>query len=419
MWKRCWCVVAAILLSAGAARAQGQDGPVLPPANDVGPVMPPPTEEVVEFTPMAQLARTLASSDARLWANADYLFAFMRGSQPIPLATTAASGTPRSQAGILGQPTTAVLFGSDRFGDNLRAGFRVAAGLWFNPEQTLGIEGGFLMTSSQAGIFSAASGNGTILARPYIDATTGLPQAVLVAFPGLSNGSIDIRANTGNVYSFNLDLSEKAFDTGSFRVYSLFGYKFYRYDESLRVQQTIAPLAGGAFVPGTLITSNDNFSTRNEFHGLDLGFRSELALSDRLKLEVLTKVAVGRLHRDVDIGGNQTSLVPGAAPVTQIGGVLALSSNQTSFAESDWRAIPEVGVNFAWQIRPSTMLRVGWSFIYFAQFARAADQIDPNINPHLLPGANAALGGPNSPAFNLQRSDLWLQSFNLGLEFVY
>jgi hypothetical protein len=422
MWMRTWCVVAAMLISAGAARAQGPDfGPVLPPAADVGPVTPPPIDDNVETpAPILQFARSLATgSDVRFWANSEYLFAFMRGSPTVPLVTTATAGTSRAAAGILGQPQTSVLFGDERYGDNVRPGFRVATGLWFNPQQSLGIEGGFLMTSSQAAIFSATSNDGTILARPYIDATTGLRQAVLVAFPGLSNGSIDVRANTGNLYSFNLDFAEKAIDHGWLRIYSLIGYKFYRYDESLRVQQTIAPVPGGAFAAGTLITSNDNFSTTNQFHGLDLGFRSQLNFTDRLWLEVVTKVAVGRVHRDVAIGGTQTSTVPGAAPVTLSGGVLALSSNATSFAETDWRAIPEVGLTLAWQLRPYVTLRTGWSFMYFNQFARAADQVDPNINPHLFPGANAALGGPNSPAFNLVRSDLWLYSFNLGLEFKY
>ncbi len=426
MGKRFWCAALAALILAGGARAQVPDyvpfsAPAPQTLNAGLGLATPPSEPGSEIlTPIAELARTLGSSDARLWTNADYLFTFLRGTKLPPLVTTSPSDTSHHEAGILGEPSTALLFGGNQVDNDVRAGFRIGAGIWFNQEQTLGIEGGFMMTSSQAAIFSANSSNGPILARPYIDATTSLPQAVLVAFPGSSNGSIDIRANSGNLYGANLDLTEKAYDNDWFRLYSMIGYQFYRYDESLRVQQTITPLPGvGMFVPGTVISSNDNFSTYNEFHGLDLGFRSQFTLWDNLMLEVLTKVAIGQMHRDVAIGGNQTTTVPGAQPATLIGGVLALPSNSGATADTDWRAIPQVGATLSWQVRSYLTVRAGYSFIYFNQIVRAADQVDTTINPNLLPGASSALGGPARPAFNLTRTDMWMQSINLGLEFTY
>jgi hypothetical protein len=411
------------LILAGGAQAQGPDlgqftGPAPQPVEPgSAPTMPPsPASEILE--PIAGLARTLASSDARGWANADYLFTFLRGTKLPPLVTASPSSTPHNQAGILGDPGTALLFGGNQVDNDLRAGFRIATGIWFNPEQSLGIEGGFLMTSSQAAIFSATSSNGAILARPYIDANTGLSQAVVVAFPGASNGSINIRANSGNLYGANLDLTEKAYDNDWFRLYSMIGYQFYRYDESLRVQQSITTINAGTFVPGTVIFSNDNFSTRNEFHGLDLGFRSQFTLIDNLTLELLTKVAIGQMHRDVAIGGNQNVTVPGVAGLATVpGGVLALSSNSGGTADTDWRAIPEVGITLAWQVRSYLTVRTGYSLIYFNQIVRAADQVDTTINTNLLPNGNGA--GPTRPAFNITRTDMWMQSLNLGLEFTY
>jgi hypothetical protein len=423
MRKRFWCAVTTALILAGGASAQGPD--LEPAATTVtlaqspngGPATPPsPASEILE--PIAGLARTLASSDARVWANADYMFTFLRGTKLPPLVTTSPTGTPHTEAGILGETTTAPLFGGTPVDNDLRAGFRIATGIWFNNEQSFGIEAGFLMTSSQAAIFSATSTNGTILARPYIDANTNLPQALLVSFPGASNGSINIRANSGNLYGANLDLTEKAYDNDWFRLYAMVGYQFYRYDESLRVQQSIAPAAGGPFVPGTVISSNDNFSTRNEFHGFDMGYRSQFILMENLSLELLTKIAIGQMHRDVAIGGNQTTTVPGADPVTLNGGVLALSSNSGATAYTDWRVIPEVGLTLAWQVRSYLTVRAGYSLIYFNQVVRAADQLDTTINPNLLPGVNTAVG-PARPAFNLTRSDMWMQSLNLGLEFTY
>jgi hypothetical protein len=411
MSKRIWFALAAALLAAGGVHAQEpQVGPVAPPSDST---------EVI--APMFEMARTLADSNVRLWANADYMVTFMRGFNLPPLVTTSPPGTPSTSAGILGQSTTTILFGGgDRVTGDARPGFRLNFGVWFNPEQSLGIEAGFLMTASEAAIFSGAVTDGSaILARPFTNANFQTPQAVLVAFPGSTNGSIDIRANSNHVYGAYLDLAEKSYDDNGIRMYSLVGYRFYRYDESLRMQQNIIVTGDPLFVPGTTVFTNDNFSTRNQFHGIDLGIRSQFDITSNLSLEVVAKVAVGEMHRDIDIGGNQTSTVPGASPVTRPGGFFALSSNSGSFAESDWRAIPEVGATLGWKIRPNIALRVGYSFIYFNAIARAADQLDTTVNPQLAPGVGVPVTGPQRPAFNLIRSDMWLQSLNFGLEFTY
>jgi hypothetical protein len=212
-------------------------------------------------------------------------------------------------------------------------------------------------------------------------------------------------------------MTENAYDCEWLRLYSLIGYRFYRYDEGVRINQTIAP-TDPLFVPGTLLTTNDRFNTRNQFHGLDFGFRSEF-FWDRLSVEVLTKLAVGRLFRTVDINGDQTVSVPGTAPVVQSGGLYALSSNSGSYSRGDWKVMPEVGVTLNYRIRPNWNLRLGYSFLLLQSIAQATDQIDQNINPNLLPGGNPALGGAQQPVFRNNRSDQWIQSLNFGVEWRY
>src|SRR5262249_49174461 len=154
----------------------------------------------------------------------------------------------------------------------------------------------------------------------------------------------------------HLDVVEKAIDEGWFRFYGLFGYRFYRYDESLRVRQSIQP-TNLNFVPGTEIVSNDVFSTHNVFHGGDLGFRTQF-IWDRFALDVLTKVAVGRVFRETNIGGDQVTTAPGLAPVTQSGGVFALATNSGTFGSRDWKVMPEFTATLTWQIRPHVHARV-------------------------------------------------------------
>ena len=161
--------------------------------------------------------------------------------------------------------------------------------------------------------------------------------------------------------------------------------------------------------------TSDSFTARNDFtrrHGLPREY-----FWDHLSLEVLTKLAVGDVRREVTIRSNQTTIVPARPTVTDPAGVLALSSNSGTFVSHDWKVMPEVGITLGWQVRPNLNLRVGYSFILLNGVARAVDQVDTSLNPNLFPPAIG--GGPNRPAFGWVRQDLWIQSINLGAVWTY
>lgn len=356
------------------------------------------------------------SAPRQLWVTGDFLLGLMRGAHFPVLATTSPAGTARPVAGIFGASSTDTLFGGWQI-DDPRAGFRLGAGWWFGGDRYLGVETGVLFLGGRATNFNASSDNFPILARPYLDVLDGTPQAVLVAFPGSSTGSIDIHANSGNFQSAYFDIAEKAFEEGGFRLVALVGYRYYRYDESLTIGQ-ILNSTDPNFVAGTQVVTNDSFSTRNEFHGLDMGFRTQYAWN-KLSLEVLAKLAVGDLRRQVNIDGNQTVTVPGAAAVTDAAGVFALDSNSGTFISHDFKVLPEFGATLNWQCRPNLNVRFGYSFLLLNGIARAADQVDVTLNPNLFPPANPAAGGANRPAFSLHRSEMWIQSVNLGVEWTY
>jgi Putative beta barrel porin-7 (BBP7) len=407
MTNRIMAGVAALLICAGPTFAQAPDEPPI-----AAPALPTTWNRLSSFLP----TRTEAASQGQFWGTVDYQVAWMRGAQLPALVTTSDPGTARANAGILDSAGSSTLYGG-WVDDQRRSGVRFNTGYWFNPEKTLGFEAGFMMLESQSGIFSNNSTDGMILARPYIDANTGLPQAVLVAFPGSSNGSIDVRANSGNFYEAHFDLTETAVDAGWYRLTSMIGYRFYRYDESVRIRQTISP-TDPAFIAGTQIVNNDSFSAHNEFHGLDMGFRSQFFWNS-LSVDVLTKLAIGRITRTTGIGGDQTIIVPGLPPVFQGGGVLAGITNNGTRIYQDWKAMPEAGVTLNWQVLSNVNLRLGYSFIFLNAVARAADMIDTTVNPNLFPGANAALGGPFRPTNIQPRADMWIQTINFGVEFTY
>jgi hypothetical protein len=365
-------------------------------------------------SPFAFQSSAAASADRRIWVSGEFLSTWMRGTNLPSLVTTSPTGADRSSAGTLGALGTTTLFGG-YVDDGFRPGFRLTGGYWFDAEQHLGIEAGAMIIGSQTANFAANSTNGMILARPYTDVNLSSQQAVLVAFPGSSNGSITMAAKSGVLYEAHLDLTEKAVDVGWFKAYAMIGYRYFRYDERLTASQTLEP-TNPTFVPGTQITSNDNFYTRNEFNGGDLGFRWQF-FKDSWSLELLGKVAVGHLNRTLNVGGDQTINVPGTAPIVQEGGVLALRSNSGTTSYSDWRAIPEFGATLSWQVLPNVSVRAGYTFMYFNAFARAGDQVDTTINTNNFPG-NSGIG-VDRPGLHLHRSDFWMQSINLGAEWTY
>lgn len=398
------------------ASVYAQSPPSAPPA----PLPPPPPAlapgSCVTYAPLVNAdGLDEGCRGPRFWVDGEYLFAWVQGFRLPPLVTTSPVGTARTAAGILGLPTTSTVFGGNMVNNDLRSGARIDAGYWFTPERKLGVEGGFMIVESQATLFSASSAGTPILARPYFDVTTNSPQAVLVAFPGVSSGTIDSRVNSGNFYGANFDLVENFLDLGWMRLNSMIGYRFYRYDEGLRFRQNLTP-TDPSFAAGTLIAAADDFTAQNEFHGGDLGFRTQF-FWQRLSLGILTKFALGNVHNRVIINGSTTTTVPGAAPTTAPGGVLALGSNIGSFSQNTWTVLPELGVNLGWQIRKGVRLNLGYNLLFLNEIARAPSQVDFHINPGLFPPATGT--GPASPAFTLNQSNIWIQSINAGLTFSF
>src|SRR5581483_840532 len=84
------------------------------------------------------------------WVRAEYLFWWMKAAPlPVPLVTT---GDPRvgfdpnnvntvNTAGAIGEPGTLVLFGGRPAHYSPFSGLRLAAGVWADDEQTVGIDG--------------------------------------------------------------------------------------------------------------------------------------------------------------------------------------------------------------------------------------------------------------------------------------
>lgn len=352
----------------------------------------------------------------RFWATTDVLIGWIRSERLPPFVTTSPAGTPTTAAGVLGNPATSFLVGGGTVNGDARLGTRLTVGYVLDPERGVGIEAGGFMTESNAALFSNSTAANAIIARPFTDATTGLQNSVLVSFPGTSAGNVVTRVRSGNLYETHVDFTETYYQHNGFRLDALLGYRFFRYDENLQINQNLFPTSAN-FVAGTQIANEDTFATRNSFNGIDLGLHTFFSRG-ALSVDVLTKVAVGRLERQVKIGGSDVLTVPGSAPVISLGGVLAQTSNIGSNRTHQYTLLPELGLNVGYKLMDHLTLRLGYDFLVLGQVARANESVDFNVNPNLFPRANGA-GGPNFPAFLNPRADVWLQAISLGAEFSF
>ncbi len=392
-----------------AAAVEGTISTPTPPVTEgavAGPVVPPPGLGVA-----AQ-----SGSDWQFWMDFNYLLGFVRGDTLPPLVTTSPVGTPRTTAGVLGQPTTSTLIGLQNENISGRSGFQFSAGWWFHPDHSLGLETDIFFLSDASHSQTIASQGVPILARPFFNVATGAEASILIAYPGVSTGSVQVEERAHTFWGYDLDLRENMLCCPGYRFDSLLGYRYMRYDETLNVTSNAQPV--GVAVAGTNIETVDTFTTHNVFNGADLGMQAEFNHAN-LYLDLLTKVAVGVTQHTVNIDGFTTTTVPGTAPATVQGGLLALSSNIGHHPAYDYSAIPELGVKLGWQVTPNMRVQAGYSIMWWFDVDRPGQQVNLNVNPGLIPPPTGTGGAPAEPTTTGQKTNLWMQAFNVGVQFRF
>jgi hypothetical protein len=82
--------------------------------------------------------------------------------------------------------------------------------------------------------------------------------------------------------------------------------------------------------------------------------------------------------------------------------------------------VPEAGLNLGFHLSPRTVMRFGYTFVYWSNVLRPGDQISRVVSPSLVPtDPNYGTGGPNQPAYQFHAASYWAQGLNFGLEFNF
>lgn len=391
----------------------------------------------------------------RLWVRADYLLWWTRGSNIPPLVTTS---TNQNDNGILGQPTTEILFGGSRENSVARSAPRITFGFWFDCCQKAGIQLDYFNLGQANNNYSNYSDGSTLLARPFYSVLAQGQAAELVAKYNVVEGRGRVDAddyfdsfgilgrwnlcchqarrtsscgeeycddscdsdycggrNRGSVRNI-LQKMMKPVKSVTYRVDFIGGYRNYNLDDNLSVTENLSTINVPGMPPGTTFDVHGSFRGTNEFHGGELGIITT-AYRGRWSLELLAKMALGNNRQGVVINGSTDIDRPGDDPVHYEGGLLALEgTNIGRYQQDRFVIIPQFGVELGYCLSPRVRAYCGYNFLYWAHVARAAEQIDTNVNTSYVPPQLVTPSGPRVPAFSFQDSDFWAQGLNFGLE---
>jgi hypothetical protein len=358
------------------------------------------------------------SQPYHVWGSAEYLLWDIRSSSAPALVTTSPTGTRQSLAGVLGVPTTSVVFGGSELNQDTRSGLRFTLGFWCDNEQTYGWEGSYFFLGSQGDQFGASSGGSPILARPFYDIVAGHQNAELVAFPGVLAGGVGISTST-RLWGAEVNMRNNLLRGCCWRLDGLLGFRFLELDDNLRVMESLV-VPSGTPLAGSSILVNDNFGTRNSFYGGQLGLDFEFRRAC-WSLNLTGKVALGSMHEVVNINGDTLFSIPGMASVASTGGLLTQPTNIGHYDRDHFTVIPEIGIKLGYQLTPHARVFVGYSLLYASDVVRSGNQIDTVVNTTQLPSqlGPGTLVGPARPAFQFRPNEFWAQGVNLGLEFRY
>lgn len=421
----------ALLLLAGAAPAQGPGGAL--PA-EVGP--PPAVFPQGQFPspldrqPLAPAATLEACPpvgvvEARpplFWAQLDYLYWwYKQGAVNQPLVTTTSADLLGGQRFV-----PQVLFGNQELGTGgPRSGLRLAVGGatgdgWWVEGRGLLLERDLTVyRNDPASVLGQAP-----LARPFRDASTGAENQNVLNLGPVAAGSIAIRSYT-KLWGAEANVGMR---TAFAPVESLFvGYRFLGLREGLNINDRSTSQTGGlGFFGGLPVNEGetrvkvDDFTTRNDFHGAQLGARTVLRRG-AFDATLRTAVALGFTNQTLTVAGSTTRIQPENVRTPLPGGLLALPSNGGARSRSSFAVLPEVDLSLGCQVFDHLRVGVGYNFLYCSSVVRPGDQVERSltlsqvpISPTYNPGAAAVFPRPQ-----FRQGDFWAHGLSFEMLFSF
>jgi hypothetical protein len=367
----------------------------VPPNSDTPSLAPPSVSANGEQVP------------SPFWARAEYLAYFVKNA---PLPVSLVTGNPNN-------PTQELLDSSQNLG--VFAGFRLGMGAWLDGDENIGVEASFFALERRTRFFSASSdaAGAPTLAFPFVNQTPGAvgDNLLPIAAPGQFAGGVQI-ASSLQLWGTEANSLFVLMREKDFEFVAIAGMRYVDLQEKLNVSTTSSTVVG---LPNTVLSQSDQFNTRNQFYGAQIGGRVNWQ-SGPFGADLTGKLALGDSHQSVEIQGVSTQTGPGGINGTFPGGFFTQPSNIGRFGANQFAFIPSLELKAYMLLTSQLKAFVGYDFLYWSQVVRPGDQIDRNVNfTQSAVFGNGVLSGPASPSPLTSRTDFWAQGISFGFEFQF
>jgi hypothetical protein len=387
------------------------------------------------------------------YGRGEYLLMWTKGSSvSAPLVTSVAPGTPTGGSpipGAVGGAGTTVIMGDSDTDFGPRQGGRFTLGRWFDPQQTVAIEGSYFFLGVASDTQSAISLGGPAaptLMLPFYDVTgtfTGGTPGQSALLPALGH-LFNVTGGLNGPFITHDTLYQKSAlegadgygvfnlaKSGRLRIDGLFGFRWLNLDDRLGFSTYNETTAQAP--EHIVFNAGDLFETSNNFYGGLLGLRAEYAPDDGrggwrggfcYRADFL--LALGDTVERINInGGSQTNLgnPPLASPVNYAGGVFTQLSNMGAHDNNQFAVVPEANLSFGYAFASWGRVMIGYDFLYISDVAQPGSQIDPGVNVYrsgvvqaASPPITVPATDPARPAYSAAQSTYWAQGLTFGVE---
>lgn len=334
----------------------------------------------------------------QVWFNSETLLWFSKNvSSPALINNSGGGVLPNT-----GAPGVTTEFGGgDGIDYGLSPGFRFSGGMYFGPDQKVGIGGrGYGLINENKSYSQASDGSGSpgnpSIGIPFYNSSINENDSYLVAyqdgFGSPLTGSVTARSDL-DMYGADGSLYLLLTRSDSMRMDLLGGYTYNLLKNSIALETAS---------PTPLTATSDLFETKNDFNGGHLGVLSSVH-RNRVSFSTLAKVAFGNMR--------QSGTVRGFSGPSTDSGILALPSNSGSYTRDTFAFMPELGVKLGFAARENLEFTVGYTMMMWSDVALAGSQIDNVIEP-----LNIARTRPESL---FATETFWMQGVDLGVTLAF
>lgn len=348
-----------------------------------------------------KISRAVRTNDPSVWMKAELLLWFPQARQTPPLGVA-------SEAGTLPTAIDYDQIFDEPFGNGLTPGFRGDIGRYF-ADGAFGIGGRVWVLGDDSDSLSfGGDGSDGTFGVPFFNTASNQEDAVLVGLLNSSTGNAEVRTSL-DIVAAEIYGRARIGQSRYHRLELIGGYSHFNISDELQLsinRTQISPL------PLTETTFHDDFRTRNEFHGGQIG--SEFSLKrGRWTASSLTKVHLGNMSQRVAVEGRSTNGVltaPPTPPTQYDEGLFARGDVQGVRSRDVFAFAPELNLKLGYQFREHVNFHVGYSFVYWSNVALAGDQMDRNL---YVVADNVGIPGPGRYV-DINDSGFWVQGIDLG-----